>query len=66
MSGPNGKQSDHFDYETVVAWERQLRSKGIFAKIGRTYRGHDIVHLEVQLSLKPGDPLPLFEGVKPV
>ena len=64
MSEGNGKRPTHFDYEAVVAWERQLRAKGIFAKIGRTYRGHDIVHLEVQLSLNPGDPLPDFDTTR--
>lgn len=55
----------HFDYEAVVMWERELRSRGIHANITRRFRGANVVLVDIQITVQPGDPLPMFEAQKP-
>lgn len=58
-------EAKHFDYEEVKAWERKLRSMGLQFKITNRFQGVDIVHVSVEFSILPGQPLPMIEAPKP-
>ena len=53
------KRPKHFDYEALDQWERHLRSLGFeHISVKRKYQGHDISHVQIEMTLVPWEPLP--------
>jgi hypothetical protein len=51
------KTPAHHDFEAVVQWLRQLRSRGFYGTIQLGFQSGEISYMKNEHPLKPGDPL---------